>query len=283
MKKLIYQFLVLIALGGVLFVSCENKDEFPITPLENLDTGALPRLLSLTSDEIPLKSLASSEAEYTVEFIDKNNGADVAEYVVDVSFDDKTYFEIVDTITVDSLMTVTARDSIVMDTNGIVIDTIVLKDTVVTLISSVNTGRYAGTEEIDTSSHVELVLANADSTVSIKDTLREIKFVTIVSDTIKTGSVELARYSSSAFTSGGKYPRLSTTHKVSDILAALSISDKANLIYESDQFDFSAYIIMADGTRYDQTNSSRDLTYQGGWEGFSGLFDWSMTFVDEYD
>jgi len=71
--------------------SCEDEDKAPIVTFDTAAKGAFPRLVTSTSKSINILTLADFTASsyvYTLEFVDENGGMDVAEYIVDLEFDD---------------------------------------------------------------------------------------------------------------------------------------------------------------------------------------------------
>ncbi len=80
-------FLALTALTVFVF-SCESEERGPIVDLANLETGAYPRLVSETDKLFNLFDISGSNYTYQVEFVDIEGGELMAEYVVDLFFDD---------------------------------------------------------------------------------------------------------------------------------------------------------------------------------------------------
>ena len=72
-----------------LVTSCADEDLAPVVVPTELAIGAFPRLVTLTSGEFDLENLGDTEVAYTVEFVDDNNGQNVAEYRVFGSFQDR--------------------------------------------------------------------------------------------------------------------------------------------------------------------------------------------------
>jgi hypothetical protein len=80
-------FLALTALT-VLTFSCADEDRAPIVDLTSVETGAYPRLISETDKLLNLFDVSGSNYTYQVEFVDIEGGTLVAEYVVDLYYDD---------------------------------------------------------------------------------------------------------------------------------------------------------------------------------------------------
>ncbi len=85
MTKKILSLLALTAL--LLVVGCTDEDLSPIATFDKSTKGAYPRLLNITAGEFDLQNL-SQTIDYTVEFVTLDQGADVAEYRVEVGFVD---------------------------------------------------------------------------------------------------------------------------------------------------------------------------------------------------
>lgn len=80
-------FLALTAITMFAF-SCATEERGPIVDLANLETGAYPRLVTETDKLFNLFDIAGSSYTYQVEFVDIEGGEQVAEYAVDLVFDD---------------------------------------------------------------------------------------------------------------------------------------------------------------------------------------------------
>ncbi|HKK76500.1 MAG TPA: hypothetical protein VJ953_15575 [Saprospiraceae bacterium] len=80
-------FLALTALTVFAF-SCATEERGPIVDLTSVETGAYPRLVSETDKLFNLFDISGSNYTYQVEFVDIEEGALMAEYVVDLIFDD---------------------------------------------------------------------------------------------------------------------------------------------------------------------------------------------------
>lgn len=80
-------FLALTAITVFAF-SCATEERGPIVDLANLETGAYPRLVSESDKLFNLFDIPGSNYTYQVEFVDIEGGALVAEYAVDLVFDD---------------------------------------------------------------------------------------------------------------------------------------------------------------------------------------------------
>lgn len=67
---------------------CADEDLAPIVTFDQATTGAYPRLLESGSTLINLFDVAGSQFDYTVEFVDAEQGNLVAEYVLEVTYVD---------------------------------------------------------------------------------------------------------------------------------------------------------------------------------------------------
>ena len=81
---------ILLALMAVLIftMSCEDEDRLPLVVLDTVAKGAYPRLIDETDKLINLFDVAGSTYSYNIEFVDETGGTLVAEYVVDLFYDD---------------------------------------------------------------------------------------------------------------------------------------------------------------------------------------------------
>jgi len=79
-----------IILGAFLLMvtSCADEDLQPILTFDQLTVGGYPRLVESGNTLVNLFDVAGSEFDYTVEFVDLEDGELVAEYVLEVSFED---------------------------------------------------------------------------------------------------------------------------------------------------------------------------------------------------
>lgn len=79
-----------IILGAFLLMvtSCADEDLAPIVTFDQATTGAYPRLLDNTSTTVNLFDIDGSQFDYTVEFVDIEQGNQVAEYVLEMTFED---------------------------------------------------------------------------------------------------------------------------------------------------------------------------------------------------
>lgn len=83
-NKIVLAFVAL----AVLTFSCASEENGPIVDLTSVENGAYPRLIDETDKLINLFDPAGSNYTYNVEFIDILRGELMAEYVVDMFFDD---------------------------------------------------------------------------------------------------------------------------------------------------------------------------------------------------
>lgn len=82
---------ILIALMAILVFSlssCEDEDRLPLVVLDTVEKGAYPRLIDETDKLINLFDVAGSSYTYNIEFVDEQGGALLAEYVLDLVYDD---------------------------------------------------------------------------------------------------------------------------------------------------------------------------------------------------
>lgn len=77
-----------IMVVGLLFVGCADDELAPVITFSELEVGAFPRLVEFTRGEYDLQNLGSSSIAYTVEFVDDNQGQNVASYAVFGTFSD---------------------------------------------------------------------------------------------------------------------------------------------------------------------------------------------------
>jgi len=75
---------------AVLFLtfSCEDEDRLPLVVLDTVEKGAYPRLIDETDKIINLFDISGSNYVYNIEFVDEQGGNLIAEYVLDLVFDD---------------------------------------------------------------------------------------------------------------------------------------------------------------------------------------------------
>ncbi len=82
MKKYIFFFL-----GVVLTItSCKDPNKTPVLTFEKATIGAYPRLVKLITGEYDLKNLSTTALEYEIEFVDKEKGTLVSEYVINATY-----------------------------------------------------------------------------------------------------------------------------------------------------------------------------------------------------
>lgn len=79
-----------IILGAFLLIvtSCADEDLQPILTFDQTTIGGYPRLVESGNTLVNLFDVAGSEFDYTVEFVDLEDGELVAEYVLEVTFED---------------------------------------------------------------------------------------------------------------------------------------------------------------------------------------------------
>lgn len=71
--------------------SCEDEDKAPIVTFSTAGHGAYPRLITEGNKLVNVLSAADFSASsytYTIEFVDENGGKNVAEYILELDFDD---------------------------------------------------------------------------------------------------------------------------------------------------------------------------------------------------
>ncbi|MFY0688896.1 MAG: hypothetical protein JXQ90_17125 [Cyclobacteriaceae bacterium] len=78
----------LIAIVGLFGYSCADPNLSPVLTFEDAAKGAYPRLLDETDKLINLFDVSGSAYTYSIEFVDENNGNDVAEYILELTYDD---------------------------------------------------------------------------------------------------------------------------------------------------------------------------------------------------
>ena len=86
MKKILFSFLI----GGLLFTSCADEELGPVLTFEKATIGSYVRLVELYTGEYDLENTGTTALDYEVDFVDINNGNEVAEYIVDAIFTDNT-------------------------------------------------------------------------------------------------------------------------------------------------------------------------------------------------
>lgn len=81
---------LLSLLAGVLFfTACTDEDLAPIVTFDSAGKGAYVRLVSESGEKlVNLFDVAGSSYTYTVEFVDPAMGGNVAQYVLELTFDD---------------------------------------------------------------------------------------------------------------------------------------------------------------------------------------------------
>ncbi|MEM9983665.1 MAG: hypothetical protein AAF804_01090 [Bacteroidota bacterium] len=78
---------VLLLLSIALFYGCTEEDFSPIITFDKAGKGAYPRLVSISAGEFDLNDL-DKPITYTIELVSIDQGANVSEYRVDLSFVD---------------------------------------------------------------------------------------------------------------------------------------------------------------------------------------------------
>ncbi len=86
LNKIFSAFGVLLML--LLANSCADEDLKPIITFDDAGKGAYPRRITETDKLINLFDVAGSNYEYTIEFVDLEQGNLVAEYVLDLVYED---------------------------------------------------------------------------------------------------------------------------------------------------------------------------------------------------
>jgi hypothetical protein len=81
--------LIIVSLAMVfLLASCADEDLSPIVTFDSAGKGAYPRLLEEGDKLVNLFDVSGSQYNYSVEFVDADQGNQVAEYVVDMTYED---------------------------------------------------------------------------------------------------------------------------------------------------------------------------------------------------
>lgn len=81
--------LIIVSLAMVfLLASCADEDLSPIVTFDSAGKGAYPRLLEEGDKLVNLFDVSGSQYNYSVEFVDAEQGNLVAEYVVDMTYQD---------------------------------------------------------------------------------------------------------------------------------------------------------------------------------------------------
>ncbi len=84
MKKILY----ILTIGMIGFASCADPDLGPVITFEDAQKGVSIALVELRAIEYDLADIANSAVDYTVEFVDVEQGGTVADYSVYVSYVD---------------------------------------------------------------------------------------------------------------------------------------------------------------------------------------------------
>ena len=78
---------ILLFIGFALaLASCKDPNKTPVLTFEKATIGAYPRLVKLTTGEFDLKNISSTALKYEVEFVDKEKGTLVSEYVINAQY-----------------------------------------------------------------------------------------------------------------------------------------------------------------------------------------------------
>jgi len=77
-------------LSVAFITSCADEELGPVLTFEKATVGSYIRLVQLNTGEFDLDNASTSALDYEVDFVDKENGTLVDEYVLDVQFFDNT-------------------------------------------------------------------------------------------------------------------------------------------------------------------------------------------------
>lgn len=77
-------------LSIILISSCADEELGPILTFDNATIGSYIRLVQLNTGEFDLDNASTSALDYEVDFVDKENGSLVDEYILEVQFFDNT-------------------------------------------------------------------------------------------------------------------------------------------------------------------------------------------------
>ncbi len=80
--------LPIMAIALLFTIACEDEDKLPIVVLDTVEKGAYPRLIDETDKLINLFDIAGSSYTYNIEMVDIEGGSLIAEYILDVEYDD---------------------------------------------------------------------------------------------------------------------------------------------------------------------------------------------------
>ncbi len=83
-----FKFLIIVLTFGMLWVGCADEELKPIITFDDAGKGAYPARISETDKLINLFDIAGSSYMYSVEFIDLEKGNLVAEYALDLTYED---------------------------------------------------------------------------------------------------------------------------------------------------------------------------------------------------
>lgn len=79
---------ILISMVVLFFASCADENEKPIITFDDAGKGAYPRLISETDKLINLFDVGGSSYNYSIEFVDLEQGALVSSYDLQVTYQD---------------------------------------------------------------------------------------------------------------------------------------------------------------------------------------------------
>lgn len=89
-KRIMHKKILFVFLSMILMYSCKDDELAPIIDYSNLQFGAYIRLVSQGNDTYDLSSSAGGTYEYSVEFVDVEQGGTVTSYDIFVSLDDNS-------------------------------------------------------------------------------------------------------------------------------------------------------------------------------------------------
>ena len=81
---------IVASLACLMIVSCADENLTPVLTFEKATIGAYVRLVELRTGEFDLANPSSSALDYSVDFVDLEEGALVSQYVIDAQFFDNT-------------------------------------------------------------------------------------------------------------------------------------------------------------------------------------------------
>lgn len=245
MKK----YLPLLLLSGLaLFaVSCEDK-ETPFYEFEDLNYGAIPRLVEAPSGAFDFFNPDDSEISFSVEFYDEDQGTNVSEYTWEVAYTEDVPEEL--DITPAELESETREEEVMRE------ETVTIRDT---------------------------TIMGSDTTIAIRDSSFMVTDTVIVVDTISFtpadtqfvrgafsrsfGPATVASRSASEFeTNEAGLPGATFNFSFNEVLEALGITiDSVN---GGQAFNFTATLTKDDGSSFTATNTSTNLRGQPAFNAF---------------